>query len=290
MLQWQKLRPRIIVVDNASAPDDLRQLSQCQHPALKLICNTSNQGFAGGSNRGMEWALRENPTRPILLMNNDAQIDEATLIALLDSLNANPNIGMLGPLLYAPGLPEVLISAGSKDPMWHIHTLDKSLTEHDHVTPNPCKTVDYISGSVALLRAEAVQQVGLLDEAYFFNTEIADWCARARILDWQTGVHLGLKAYHNLHRSSALRSTLYTYYVIRNRVYYVAKHANGWRWPLTAFWTGYSMALAAKLRLAGHIPQAQAVWMGALDGLQQRLGGQNERVLAACQPKAGANL
>jgi GT2 family glycosyltransferase len=140
--------------------------------------------------------------------------------------------------------------------------------------------VDYISGSVALFRANFFRQVGLLDETYFFNMEVADLCQRARQQGYATAVDTRVRAQHDVDRSARWRNTLYVYYVIRNRFHYIRKHGRGWRLPLLGFWALYGLLLSVKLRLSRQPGPAQAVWLGTLDGLTGRFGGQNERVLA----------
>jgi GT2 family glycosyltransferase len=133
-----------------------------------------------------------------------------------------------------------------------------------------------------LVRAELLRKVGLLDEDYFFNTEVADHCHRAREAGYCTMVDRGARADHNLDRSASLRSTLYTYYIIRNRFVFVRKRYQAAKLPLTGVWVLYCLLLAAKLRLSGQRATAQAVYLGLVDGVSKRWGGQNQRVLTAC--------
>jgi GT2 family glycosyltransferase len=133
-----------------------------------------------------------------------------------------------------------------------------------------------------LVRASLLHKIGLLDEDYFFNTEVADHCHRARDIGYTTMVDCHARADHNLDRSSALRSTLYVYYIIRNRFVYVYKRYRAAKLPLVAMWIVYCVLLATKLRLTGSRATAQAVWLGMVDGVGKRWGGQNDRVLAAC--------
>jgi hypothetical protein len=98
------------------------------------------------------------------------------------------------------------------------------------------------------------------------------------------------RAFHNLERSSALRSTLYTYYSIRNRFLYIRKFYRLGGWPLSGAWALYSLLLALKLRLQGSPASARAVSLGLADGLRGRWGGQNARVLATCHPEHSLHL
>jgi len=281
LLTWQRLHPHIIIVDNASAPAEIEPLATFTqaHPNIALIRNPHNQGFSGGSNRGIEHALAQSPNLPILLLNNDADITETDLIKLHDALIADPTLGAIGPVLYTTQTPPRIISAGGKDPRWHIHTLHTRIDSTRLLMP-----VHYISGSVALFRAEVFRAAGLLDEAFFFNTEIADLCQRAaqHTHHYRTAIHTQAQAFHDLHRSASNRRALYVYYIVRNRLLYVRKHGGAWRIPLLMGWSLYGLALYLRTRMAGQRPPANAIGLGTLDGLLGRFGGQNERVLKQC--------
>jgi GT2 family glycosyltransferase len=111
--------------------------------------------------------------------------------------------------------------------------------------------------------------------------EVADLCMRARRQGYISVVDTRAHAYHALGRSSRLRETLHTYYIIRNRFLFISKFYSGpLKLLLRGFWTLYSLALGTKLVLSGKPATAQAVRLGLLDGLCGRFGGQNERVLA----------
>lgn len=274
---WPQLRPTLYVVDNASAPGSADRIAAA-FPRARLLRNAENLGFAGGVNVGLRAALAAGDA-PILLLNNDAALDEEAALCLLALLEESPAAGVVGPLLYRSG--GELISAGSRNPVLHHHNLiDRPADAH---APYP---VDYISGSVALLRPAMLRHVGLLDERYFFSGEVADLCARARRAGWRTLVEPRARALHDLERSSPLRSTLYTYYIVRNRFLYIRNHYRLARLPLLAAWTLYGAAAALRLRLAGAAAPGRAVLLGTADGLRGRFGGENERVLAACGPHA----
>ncbi|HEX9595596.1 MAG TPA: glycosyltransferase family 2 protein [Anaerolineales bacterium] len=275
---WQQVLARVWIVDNASDGNDVAYLQaflRDELPSGRLIRNEQNLGFSGGTNRGIAAALAES-NAPILLLNNDATIDEAAVVHLLATLDADPMIGVVGPVLLRAGC-EVVITAGNKDLVWRHQSAIRT-------PPFGLLSVDYVSGAAVLFRAELFRAIGLLDEAYFFNVEIADLCRRARRHGYRTVVEPAARAYHNLDRSGVLRSTLYTYYIVRNRFLYIRKFYRGLRLPLTGFWILYSLLLAWKVQLAGNPDSAQAIRMGLADGVRGRFGGQNERVLAACRP------
>jgi hypothetical protein len=272
--QWKDLQPTIWVVDNGSVDGNAERIAQsCPH--IHLIRNGANLGYAGGNNQAVRAALAQGNV-PLLFLNNDAEITEADVSQLVETLQANPHFGFVGPLLVDAEKPDKLLAAGGQNIIFHLtsHRLKSSL-------PNqPIELVDYIPGTVMLARAEVFRQVGLLDEAYFFTGEMPDICYRAQQHGYLSAVDRRARARHALKRSSGLRQSLYVYYILRNRFLFLRKHYR-WQVWLYAFWICYSLALAIKLRLSGQPSTARAVWLGLWDGLRGQFGGQNERILAA---------
>ncbi len=274
--KWKQLQPAIWIVDNASTGDDAAQIETAL-PAVKLICSPRNAGFSGGTNLGVEAALQNN-NAPILLLNNDARIAEADALTLLHTLAQDNSAGIVGPLLFDEA--ERFVSAGGKNPVWHFQTRVKTYRQG-------LNRVNNVSGTAALIRPEVFRDAGLLDEDFFFSTEMADFCARARYYGWQIVINAEAKAYHTVSRSAQYRNSLYVYYIIRNRFLYIRKYYHYLpRLGLEAFWAAYSAALAIKLKRQNTRAASKAVWLGVKDGLAGRFGGQNERALIAISKDA----
>jgi GT2 family glycosyltransferase len=274
---WERLRPTIWVVDNASIDGSVEIIAD-ECPTVHLIRNPANLGFAGGTNRGIIEALGAGDG-PILLLNNDAFIAEEDAISLINILRANKHIGLVGPLLFDAEQPDQLLSAGGKNPVLHHQTRILAFNADE-----PLRPVEHISGTAVLVRAEVFRAIGLLDEDYFFSTELADLCRRAKGQGYLSVIATQAQAYHTLSRSANFRDTLHVYYIIRNRFLYMRKF---YRQPAKAFlygiWGLYSLVLAGKLYLSGQHPTARAVCLGLIDGWQGRFRGQNERVLTTCR-------
>ena len=270
---WARLKPAIWVVDNGSTDGSAEVIAR-ECPEAQLIRNASNLGFAGGNNRGIAAALATGET-PLLLLNNDAFVGEEDIIRLLDTLQADARIGFVGPLLFDAEERDRLLSAGGKDPARHhqSHILELAGDE-------PVYSVECVPGTVVMVRAEVFRRAGLLDEAYFFASEVADLCMQVGRQGYISVIDARARAFHNLERSSELRSSLHTYYIIRNRFLLIRKFHHTWRLLYYGFWTLYSLALSLRVQLDGKPATARAIRMGLVDGLRGRFGGQNERVLA----------
>jgi GT2 family glycosyltransferase len=270
---WRRLQPDIWVVDNGSTDESAKIIAQAC-PGVHLIQNAANLGFGGGNNLGLVAALAASEA-PILLLNNDAFITEDAVISLAKTLQTNESIGFIGPLLFDAEQADHLLAAGGRNPVKHHHSHLAAFPPNQPIYP-----VEYVPGTVIMGRAEVFRTVGLLDEAYFFATEIADLCRRARQQGYVSVIDTRARATHTLGRSSHLRHTLHPYYIIRNRFLFIRKFHASWKPLFYAFWTFYSLALSFKVQINGEVSMARAVRLGLLDGLQGRFGGQNERVVS----------
>jgi GT2 family glycosyltransferase len=269
---WQTVRPQLWVVDNASLDDSVTRIAHaCPH--VHLIRSQQNLGFAGGANLGVQAALAISDA-PILLLNNDAEMGEVDAAFLVKTLSENQQIGLVTPVLYDEA--GELISAGGKNPVKHMQTRVQELPEGD-----PVGIVDVVSGTAVLIHSTIFAQIGLLDERFFFSTEVADLCLRAAKAGYLCAVDSRARASHAIGRSSRLRDTLYVYYIVRNRFLILRNHYRRNVW-LFAFWILYSLALTVKLAAGKKQPSARAVWLALWDGVRGRFGGQNEQVLDFC--------
>ena len=271
---WKRLRPTVWVVDNGSAGGSAGVISR-ECPDVRLIRNSANLGFAGGNNRGIVQALSTGDA-PLLLLNNDAFIEEENVIRLVDTLHTDARLGLVGPLLFDAGGEGTLLSAGGRDIARHINSHIRQVTAGE-----PVRKVDYVPGTVVVVRPEVFRTVGLFDEDYFFGGEVADLCERARQQGYVSAIDTRARAFHALNRSAGLRETLHIYYVFRNRLLFIRKFRRTQIIPLYGFWTIYGLAVSLRAQLRDERAQARAIRLGLADGLRGRFGGQNERVLSA---------
>jgi GT2 family glycosyltransferase len=262
-------RPAIWVVDNGSDPPGIAPIRR-EFPDAHLLEGPVNRGFAGGSNLGIRAAL-DHGSDAVLLLNNDASVDASSVAALLATLESDPSIGIVGPTLW---YREQCVSAGGRNIARYANTHLRP-----HVPPVAPLDVDYVPGTVALIRREVFGRVGLLDEDFFFSGEMADLCHRARARDLRSVIEPRARARHDLDRSARARQTLHIYYIVRNRFLFVRKHLPRQQAWLYARW-GARAALIALVAVArGRPRRAGAVARGVLDGLRGRFGEQRAPVV-----------
>lgn len=165
----------IIIADDVSS-DATAQLSDFAENII--ICrNKTNQGFLRNCNQAAKAARG----KYIMFLNNDTKVTEGWLSSLVNLIESDETIGMVGSkLVYPDGrLQEaggIIWSDGSG---WNYGRLDNP----DKPEYNYVKDVDYISGAAILLSVELWKQIGGFDErfapAYCEDSDLAFEVRRA---------------------------------------------------------------------------------------------------------------
>ena len=277
VLSWQALNPHLIVVDNESTEAGRRILSNAL-PTSDIVFSAVNIGYGGGNNLGIKRALALD-INYILLLNTDCEISVANIIRLLDRLDAHPDISILGPVIQEGDEAEMRRLVGGRNIAEHSYTrIAIPLGDVKRLPDYPVHEVDYVSGTVFLVRGSVFKDIGMLDEEYFFSGEIADFCKRAKDRGYKVCVDLEVEARHDRGQTSThLRETLYVYYGLRNRFLYVNKHHSRKKIAYFAYWTLVGAAGLARAMCRCKIAKARAIALALLDGYRGRFGNQNAK-------------
>ena len=170
---------KIIIIDNGSTDDSITHLSS-RHPSTIIIQNPCNAGFSAAVNRG----LSQVNTEFALLFNNDAMLDGNALIEfekVFDNKNRSAILG--AKLLNQDGSTQNSVAA--------YPTLPNELIKHNkykNIIFNKPTEVDSVIGACLAVRMSILQEIGLLDETFFFFLEETELCLRAK--------RMGYKVYH----------------------------------------------------------------------------------------------
>lgn len=193
---------RVLVVDNASS-DGSAAMVRSEFPAVTLIENIQNRGFAAACNQ----AIRATNEPFVLLLNPDAA--NPPLHQLLAFMEANPDAGACGPRILNPD-GSTQISCRRFPTLWRMMLAELGLRRCYYIT-KPGQDVDQLMGACLLLRRAALDQIGLLDERFFLYFEEVDLCLRLRRAGWRvcfvsgaTVVHAGGLSSRSV-RAEALR-------------------------------------------------------------------------------------
>lgn len=176
--------PELIVVDNASTDDSVARVRDLG-PAIRLIENTENVGFARANNQG----IAASQGRSVVLLNPDTIVPPGSLATLAAFIDAHPDAGACGPrLLQTNGTPQPFSYGNDPTPAYLFrraaHRLLRGRSLHDWGTTKVL-SVDWVAGTCLCVRRKAIDDVGLLDEAMFLYFEDNDWCLRLRRRGWR---------------------------------------------------------------------------------------------------------
>jgi len=181
----------IIVVDNNSG-DGSVDMVKSEFPAVRLIENSQNFGFAKATNQG----LKENRGRHILLLNPDTIVLPNALDKMVEFMEANPQAGALGcRLLYPDGrlqpscrsFPTLTTAFFENTGLEKLFPRNKVIGRHriGYWGHNDIREVDQPTGAALMVRREIIAQVGLMDEQFYIYYEDIDWCFRIKKRGWK---------------------------------------------------------------------------------------------------------
>jgi N-acetylglucosaminyl-diphospho-decaprenol L-rhamnosyltransferase len=182
---------RVTVVDSGS-PDATPEMVAREFPEVRLLRQV-NIGFSAANNL----ALRESEAETVLLLNPDTEVYAGTLDAALARLRSEPRMGMVGVKLVTESgeidhackrsFPTPLSALAHFTGIGRGDGAGPALSQYraTHLGDDEPGEVDAINGAFMLCRAEAIHEVGLLDEGYWLYMEDLDWCHRFWDAGWK---------------------------------------------------------------------------------------------------------
>jgi GT2 family glycosyltransferase len=196
------LESRIIVVDSASG-DDTPAIVRAEFPQIELIAREDNIGYVKGNNLALREILNADHSqfnnqlsKFVWLLNPDTVIHPGATKALIEFMQTHPKCGLCGPKLLnpdrslqhgafaLPGLTQLMI-----DTVPRLQARFRNTTLDGRYPPakydGPPFPIGTPLGAAMFARAEAIAQVGLLDEGYEMYSEEIDWAMRMHRAGWQ---------------------------------------------------------------------------------------------------------
>jgi len=245
----------VFVVDNASVDGTMEIVKNFSQ--VRPIKNHQNLGFAKANNQ----AIKKSAGEYILLLNADAKLTPGSVEGMVSFMDSNRKVGILGPKLLFPsgGVQEEVTLFPTLAPMvaWLLRLHRFSffrrlwpLSAYLCKGMNYGKTqeVDHLMGSALLIRRKVFDEIGLLDEDFFFWFEETDFCKRAKEAGWKVVYYPNAEVMH-LVGSSTRRFSPFKIQNLWNRslITYFKKHGRPWEvWILRLFFpASYLAALVA---------------------------------------------
>ncbi len=158
----------------------------------------------------------------MLLLNNDVTVDSRFLDELVRAAEERPDAAALCPKIYFRDRPTVICSTGGRVTAWAGTARQVGRDEEDRGQYERVAARDYADGACMLIKREALERVGLLDEEYFAYWEETDWCARAAEAGYKCYYVPGARVWHRTARSQAPDAEYY-YLFRRNAFLFLRK-------------------------------------------------------------------
>ena len=244
----------IVVIDNGSTNESESRIRRA-YPSTTLLQTGENLGFAGGNNVGIKYAL-EQGAEYVWLLNNDTVVDPGALTAMVNVLQDDMSIGVVGSMLFAMHEPDRLqVYGGGWVSMY-------TGLSRPFIAPTPANKLQYIVGASLLVRREVLENVGLLDDNYFMYWEDADYGFRVRKAGWRLMVAPGSKIWHKEFAALGKRSPVLDMYFSTSAVRFFKRHSLLPLLPISIAVGGRLLKRAVR----GKWKRASAVWQGTSAG------------------------
>ncbi|MBN1866617.1 glycosyltransferase family 2 protein [Candidatus Sumerlaeota bacterium] len=219
-----------IVVDNASSDDSVEGVKNA-FPAVRVIENADNAGFAKGNNIGIAVARG----RYVCLVNSDVVFIDDCLRGLVRWMDEHPEVGMAGPRILNRDRT-LQLSARRAPTLWRLFCEAVFLEKMPglrRIAPGcdlrpgelaALRKVDVLSGCLMMVRRMALEEVGGLDDGYFMYAEDDDWCRRFLAAGWGVVYNPTWSAVHYGGGSSRNAPSRFFVEMKKAQLRYLAKH------------------------------------------------------------------
>jgi len=203
---------RIFVYDNDSR--NCVDRVSIAFPEVNLTKSPLNIGFGKAVNK----CIKQGTAPYVLLLNPDTIIKDGFFGSILQYIENNPDIGIIGPKILnidgslqgsARAFPKPWMAFFGRNsflirwfPNNRISRKCILSTGSDGVAP---MSADWVSGACMLIRRKAIDEVGLLDEQFFMYWEDADWCKRMWENGWKVAYFPKASIVHHVGCSSSKR-------------------------------------------------------------------------------------
>jgi GT2 family glycosyltransferase len=259
----------VILVDNASTDGSGEKLRDEFNDIIFLI-TSSNLGFTGGNNIGIQYAL-DNQFDYILMLNNDVFVDQKFIYHLKNYLDLHPDIGAVQPLIYHhPERSKIWNGGGFFNRM-----LAKSFSNRTFDGNIDPKEIDWISGCAFMVRSSVLKETGLFNEKYFAYHEDVDLSLRIKDAGYKLVFIPQAIIYHigggssnsSEKRKEGYQSPDVHYYNTRNQIWIIRAWLNWYEKPIAILYHAvYSVSLAGYFLFRMRWNKLKAVVKGFVHG------------------------
>ena len=233
------LQVEVFVVDNLSTDGSVEYLHE-RFPEVTFIENKENVGFARANNQ----AIRQSKGKYVLLLNPDTIVGEDTLKQCVEFMDAHREAGTVGTYMlhvdgtFAPesrrGLPTPFVAFCKMTGLTALFPKSRLFGRYymRYLDENEMNEIEVISGAYMMLRREALDKVGLLDEDFFMYGEDIDLSYRV-LKGGYKNYFLPVRMLHYKGESTVKNSYRYVYTFYEAMRLFFRKHYSHYSWAIS---------------------------------------------------------
>ena len=248
----------VFVVDNNSI-DGSVEMVRLKFPEINLIANKDNRGFSKANNQAIEISQGEY----ILLLNPDTVVEEDTFSKVISFMDNHPDAGGLGVRMldgkgvFLPeskrGLPTPTVAFYKIFGLSKLFPKSKKFGQYHlgHLNELETNEVDILSGAFMMMRKEALNKVGLLDESFFMYGEDVDLSYRIQKGGYKNYYFPETRIIHYKGESTKKSSVNYVFVFYRAMVIFAEKHFSQKNAKLFSFLINCAIYFRASLAIFG---------------------------------------
>jgi GT2 family glycosyltransferase len=247
---------QVCVVDNASF-DGSADMVATEFPQVRLIANTENVGYPSANNQGLEAfgfaqasSLNSSTPRFALLLNPDTELPPDALAQMLGFMAKHSDAGIAGPKLVLldgsldkacrRSFPTPEVSLYRFAGLSRLFPRSRRFGRYNltYLDPDQISEVDSVVGAFMMVRAEAIAQVGLMDEQFFMYGEDLDWAYRIKAAGWKVYYNPAVTVLHVKRAASRNSSRAQVEFYRAMDIFYRKHYADQTPWWIHVFIVG----------------------------------------------------
>lgn len=258
---------KIIVWDNGSIKGSLDKLTK-EFPEVDFIFSEKNLGFAEGNNRAIEESKKKYDPPYYFLLNNDTIADEKALLEIMNLMESDQKIGVVGPKILCYPDKRIIWAAGGELIKWRLMGKNRGAGDKDNGQYNKAEEQIFVSGCAMLIKKEVFETAELLDQKFFAYLEDLDFCLRAKRHGWKIFYQPKTIIYHyGSITAGGEYSSFQSFYRWRNRLLLINNQAPFFH-KIFLFFIFFPVLMARdtfRYFKKGLFKEYKQLWMGLID-------------------------
>lgn len=221
----------VVVVDNASTDDSVPRVRKLFPQILVIECER-NLGFGGGYNLGSRYVLGQGAD-VVIMLNSDVVVARTFFRNLEEVLEQEVGTHAISPKILRYYQPRTIESAGGRVSLIRAAPIPNGYGELDSTRFSIGGNTNALAGPAMIVTRELVEQVGLLDESFFFGTEDVDYSLRilrhgVRIMFAPSiqVFHKRARSIRSLQHEGSRVTQISVFFATRNSLLLLSKHGS----------------------------------------------------------------